>query len=348
MNMERGVASQKESEDDIALTERGERYLDHIIAHAREPRMTFEDAEVARKRYAESDKRIRKLSQYEQTFNTILRRYGVRVNVQKIAPDIFRVPVTGDTAFLLNSLPDGYVYIGGAARAVLERTLGTNPNVAPRDIDIAADTFISNGAMKDILEQRYMPEDSSHGYGISPVGDHYFENRDFTRNELIFDGKDIYCTKACLLDTVRSITRLSDSERSKWKEHTPQWDSRLLAKALRFVAIDWQQEFKDADMLEYENIAPFYMALHLDRAYEEGESAAERYLKLLREYRQVPMEVDTLSALQAYLNERLQHPFVFRSIPCDRLKEEDMLDEISKELENLPTHGSTHRYGNAL
>lgn len=347
--MERASSTHRHREDpNTKLTEIGERYLEHIIECAREPHIAFEDAEAARARYMRSDERVRELSQYEQTLNRLLRRYGATVNVQKIAPNIFRVPVIGDAAMMLDALPQGYVYIGGAARAVLERSLGRNPDATPRDIDIAADTVTTDSIAKDMLEQEYMADDVSHGYGISPVGDRYFENRDFTRNELLFDGKDIYCTKACLLDTVRSITRLTEYQRKKREERAPQWDSKLLAKALRFVAIDWRQKFEDADILEYENIAPFYMALHLDRAHEEGEPAAQRYLTLLHEYQQVPMEVDTVPALQEYLNERLQRPFVFRGVPTGKLKEGDMLDEISAEFEHLPTHGSPHRYGNTL
>jgi hypothetical protein len=298
---------------------------------------THSNIEDARVKSQRSERRIRELTQYEQTLNSFLRRYGVEVNVMKVGENIFRVP-TAHVNTTLDSLPEGLVYIGGAARSVLERSLSVNMSATPRDIDIAHDAIEIDDELKHRLSKQYMTEDYSHGHGISPLGVDYFETRDFTRNEVLFDGQDIFCTKECLLDTVRKIIRFSQREKKQ-----RYFETKLLAKAVRFLAQDSDMKFVEKEILLTNNIAPFYIALHLDRAIETGNGVAEEYIRELRNHNQIPVDIHSVRALQQWIDEHLSDPFVYRN---DYVVESfDDGDQSFDEYDWLPLQESPKKYG---
>jgi hypothetical protein len=183
------------------------------------------------------------------------------------------------------------------------------------------------------LSELYMPEDYSHGHGIKREDGHYFETRDFTINELIAGADGIYCTKQCLLDTVRGIVRISDYEIEDSEDEDGEEgyyiNPKLLAKALRFAAARYMQIGNPEDY-EYFQIDAFHMALHLDRALEDGHEVAQRYVDNLQEHQQLPPDVVTPKDLHEYLEPRIYN-FVFRF--ADRLSLEEEEELVAQDLD---------------
>lgn len=333
-------SSKEKESSEVKDIIKGERYLDSIISRANSTRWKTAEIEDARLLYSQTDQKARELTEYEKTLARFLDRYGVKVRVEKVGANLFRVPVEQKHRFL-DELPDGYVYIGGAARAVLERTLNITVDSTPRDIDIAHDVIEVDEEERDQISREYMPEDHAYGHGVSPLGESYFEDRDFTRNEVMFDGEYLWCTKDCLIDSVRRIIRLSEHEKNRSDGYI---NDKLLAKAVRFMSIEEAHTSADEILFKYQNIEPFHMALHLERTLQQGgKDAAQRYLEILRQHGQVPDNINNPEALKAYIDEHLSSPFLYREGPVDVTAEEEFLESIREEYEHLPVFESMGR-----
>lgn len=95
----------------------------------------------------------------------ILKEYGVNPDlVEDIGEGLFRVGVKNH--FSERRLPQGYGYKGGAARALLLRSLEIDSTHQPRDIDVVrlSPKEPYEGADYEVARE-FMPEDFAHGDG---------------------------------------------------------------------------------------------------------------------------------------------------------------------------------------
>lgn len=278
----------------------------------------------------------------------ILPHYGIS---KEIVDKITEVEGEGAQAWELPSpqnfdvpeLPLDYAYSGGVARSGLLRALGIDNNAGYRDMDIVRFGGSEEKTKQDLeLERKYMPEDSSHGYGIQNYRkvDQYLVSRDLTISELFMDRDGIVFTPKCLLDTVRGIVRLSDYERKILSSDKPK--TKILAKAVRIYAqgiSEHKQIHLDAEVVRKLNekfILTFYQALHFVRALEHSENAGMEYIRLLKENNALPSQVDTIEKCVAYYSARLRDKTTFfRKAPhLQRIFEKNLLAETSVELES--------------
>ncbi len=252
-------------------------------------------------------------------------------------------------------LAEGYAYKGGAARSLLLRSLGLELRSVPRDIDLIRIKGEKGVTQEDRrLAKIYMPDDAQDGYGVEFVGDidAYFASRDYTINEVYATDSAIYCTEACVRDTIRRIIRVTQFERDRFEG---QIGSKMLAKAMRFYA-EGIERYQLVELAEKENmtiestfVSPFWLAVQLDRAVERGDKAVKIFIAVLKDRKQIPEKIQTDLDLASYLQSIMSGGyFHFRNIEL-RQAELEMAylenheDEEFDDYELLPKHGSHRR-----
>lgn len=305
-----------------------------------------------REAFVEKDTLITERTKDVEVLYRYARRFaGQELTISEKEPNVYVIESPSLPEFL-PKMPEEYGYKGGAARVVLESTLGF-PSYQPRDIDIIFLGQSEDSKVSDDLAKRYMPDDFANGYGVEGLEEDYFETRDFTLNEVYFDGKNIVASKQCLLDTMRRVVRITNFEKVErdYDEGDYFVNPKLLAKALRFLSQEKDKgntmSFANDEAISWIGIDAFHMALHLDRAAEQGELIAQRYVDELVERDQLPREIQTLAEVKMYLKEEL-YDFVFKAPSLQRLNNDewedsdDFWDVEFKEYEELPLRQS-HR-----
>lgn len=308
--------------------------LDEIISDAR--RLDSTSQEVLHNR----EGKIETLSLYEQTLKRFIERYGCDIEVKKIGKNLFSFQTKSDSP--LEDLPDGFAYKGGSARSLMRYALSVDREFEqPRDIDLAnIDSNIPQEIIDEISE-KYSPDDYTNGYGVERLSDNYFGTRDFTMNEVLAYKDNIYCTKECLLDTVRNIIRFSKYEVVFDEENSRSIvNDKLMAKAVRFVAEaiarNKKMEIQSGEFFMYQNISAFHIALHLDRALASDYDVAKEYILELSKLNQLPEEVSTVEQAVEFLRNSLSGSFVFRSDTQRTIEsEEDIVESVYDEYDKL-------------
>lgn len=316
--------------------------LDKIIAKRNQSPLRFESLEKEHDQAMMIERGVGELSKYENILKLYLQKFGVDTEIRKIGDKLFQIELSEDD-YKLDDLPDGYVYHGSAARAVLERKLKINDYAFPRDVDLAYGGESANLDLHNDLATKYSPDDNEQGHGVTTIADDYFNTRDFTINEVIVEGEKITLTKDCLLDTVRGIVRFTDYEKKvSYNDERPYFiNPKILAKALRFIS-EKEAKLLDEEVYQFQQIDSFHMALHLDRAWSYSEQAASEYVKNLQLFKQIPDYVDSPRALVDYLSENTD--YIFRCAKLvDIAKEEYVLtNDCGIDLDELE-----RRYGNS-
>ena len=285
----------------------------------------------------------------EQDVFTILEKYGIDSKlVQQRDKNSFKIDVLVN--YEGKKLPDGYAYKGGAARSLLLRSLGINKNSQPRDFDLLR--YTKKEAYKgadDKLAAEFMPLDFSYGDGVEIISsiNNYFSNRDFTINELLATNTTIIASKACLLDTVRHIIRLSDFEKQKEIKYD-KLAEKLFVKALRLYSLeilDYEASIHGIEnyRIDSRSVGPFFIALNLDRAMGMGETVAARYVQELVNKKLVPGDITTIKKMIKYLDERL-YDFYFRFLDKDSDEIESQLLEDDLKYLNKAKYQSTKKF----
>lgn len=284
---------------------------------------------------------VEDLTKYEQVIQKWLARYNVEVDVRKNESGHFEIPVT-EVPASIPTLPNGYGYKGGAARTILEHSLGL-PYSEPRDLDIVFFGTNEDESVSKQLAEQYMPEDFQNGYGVEPLEEDYFFTRDFTCNEVLYDGTRIVCTRQCLTDILRNIVRFTDYEKNE-SYHGDEFfiKPKLLAKAVRMVAHARSTGKERAsitgeiDQLRELYIDDFHLALHLDRAMEQGTGVADEYVRIMNEKGFISDHIQTVPDCFEYLVGRTE--FIFRYAPQAKLAEEpSFISELVEEfLDDTP------------
>lgn len=255
----------------------------------------------------------------------ILEEYGIDPHMVEIRSD-GRVRIEVRNHFSAKRLPEGYAYKGGAARALLLRSLGSVLQVEPRDIDIVRLTSDEpyEGA-DEAVAREFLPEDLAFGDGVEPLGseDTYFATRDITLNEVLATDQEIIASEQCVIDVVRHIIRLTEYERTLDGEVSAP-SQKMLAKVLRLYAesIHYYGEAEIANIpgWEFEQafISPFWLALQLDRAFERSREVATLYVDELKKRRQIPQEIDSPEEAAGYLLHLIRGEFYYRHAPTEQ------------------------------
>ncbi|MFH2063089.1 MAG: hypothetical protein ABIJ46_02945 [bacterium] len=232
-------------------------------------------------------------------------------------------------------LPEGYAYKGGAARALLERTLELDSKSEPRDLDVVRLTWMLPDGDDDVeVAKDFMPEDFAGGAGVEPVNDlnTYFDTRDLTMNQALATDDAIFMTKGCLLDTVRRIIRPTEYELDFGESRDGRFTlgSKMMAKVIRLYA-DAISRFGFGEVaglgdwyLEPSFISPFWLANNLDRAVQNGEDEALSLVNQLVELKYLPSGVSTVEEAAGYILKIMRgRSFHFRYAPVGQYKLED-------------------------
>ena len=317
--------------------------IERILKKIDRPLAKFEDLEKEHRQVVQSEEKINKISRYEETLRNYLKLYDIEAPIKKVADGFFQLDLT-ESDYQLDKLPAGYVYHGGAARAILERKLGINQEAKPRDIDLVFAGDDEDSELSQKLAQKYSPDDYDNGHGVQKIADDYFLTRDFTINEvLVLDGKILF-TKQCLLDTIRGIIRFTDSQlQASYDEDRPYYiKPKLLAKALRFAA-EKDYILDNDEPYYFQEIGAFDIALHLDRALDTGYNVALRYLESLKQKQQIPERIEDIDDLLKYLSENTD--FVFRCTKLEDYQAEERFlnDDSFDDYDALPLRQSMKR-----
>lgn len=243
-----------------------------------------------------------------------------------------------------NRIPEGYAYKGGAARALLLRTLGKNRKYIPRDIDlIRLSSEPYSGADRD-LSERFMKDDYEFGDGVEPVGstEDYLTTRDFTINELYATDSEIIATPQCIKDTIRGIVRITDYERNLFYGHGDKMLSKMLRLYSEGIVEDIPFMLMDIKVGELGEsfITPFWLAVQLDRAFQKGRTHAEEFVRTLILHNQIPDSITKASQARDYLLNLLQsNDFYFRYAPTSQFfLEEQFIDDSYTSLPKFRGH----------
>ena len=113
------------------------------------------------------------------------------------------------------------------------------------------------------------------------------QTRDFVMNEILVHGEYIYATPDALSDLYNKIIRPTEYVKESWynyeldTRHTP---PKLIMKALRmeleFAHYYGEAEIQDIAEWEFSTdaVPAFYIALQLERAFENGDKIANDFL----------------------------------------------------------------------
>lgn len=230
-------------------------------------------------------------------------------------------------------LPDGYCFIGGVARNIVLAELG-NQTLPPRDIDIVAiEDFDPDMSLVDQLSREHMPDDYAHGHGINTetLGE-YFDRRDFTINEVLVRGQEVYVTEQGLRDLKSKVIRPTQYEAGSWYDYDKEQEGispKLAMKALR-LQVEFEELYgEEAGKLEgieqwqweIDAVPMFYLALALDKAYQQGDALATKfYIALLKQGTIAPSSKDGFGGsstrelamnIRYHMHDEGRDPFMF-------------------------------------
>jgi hypothetical protein len=179
--------------------------------------------------------------------------------------------------------PPPYGLKGGVARELLVDALSVRNIRQPRDIDI-----IRKGCFAipsdDTMAKRYMPQDYQHGARVELVSDmqRYLSTRDITLNEVASFGENGSATLLAALDTIGATIRPS-RYRGGSIHRKPTLDGRVLLKMVRlFAEAETHNESSTlVGIPDQISFSEFDLAIHLNKAFQRGESVAEHFIETL-------------------------------------------------------------------
>lgn len=210
-------------------------------------------------------------------------------------PRIIRYDLHEDMS-QLDELPQGYFYMGGTARNVVLDSYGEEVD-APRDYDLVGILELgANYKLRKELTAKYMADDAkvSEHYGVKVelMGD-YFATRDFTVNEVITDGKQVWATPEALKDLMTKTVRISAEEKDYLDKH-PKWGGKIIMKALRlFLQMKdvygsaHLESLADWHFADEQRVSPFHILLQLDKAVTNGDLVAEEFARVILDLSQI-------------------------------------------------------------
>ena len=191
-------------------------------------------------------------------------------------------------------LPRGYGFSGGVARVIALTELGEKVE-PPRDLDVVGiEEFKPDHSLANILSQEYMEEDFAHKHGVKveTIAD-YFSTRDFVINEVLVVGNKLLATPEALEDLMDKVIRPTVYEQNGWYSDEFEEEGlhpKLVLKALR-IQVEFAQLYGCGKLVGIEDwqfdtdaVPAFYIALHLNKAFERGDAMAFKFFNSLIEH----------------------------------------------------------------
>lgn len=224
-------------------------------------------------------------------------------------------------------LPEGYAFSGGAARSLLLHNLGYD-YLKPRDLDIVRIGNIKTAEEDTVVAKDFMPDDFRHGHGVKTYESpqEYLNTRDLTLNEIYATNTDVFFTQDCLRDTLNHIIRPTQFEGENGVR------SKMALKIIRFYASrlrDFPQTKIDAyteNRITNLSLNMFWIALNLDKAYQEGKVMGDLFLEHLKDRNILPEDVVSPQDAVLYLSQELYEGVSFfrhTPIPIEEEKKEE-------------------------
>lgn len=214
-----------------------------------------------------------------------------RVELVDIGENSIELKLADD--FAIPSLPNGYYFKGGVAREILRRNLyPATSQLKFRDYDIVRFEHTTD-EFDHSLSLRFMEDDYEFGRGVEVVENKttYFVTRDLGVNEVLLRNNWAECSLQSLRDNFSKSLRPAPYV----KNAEGKVQSRIIAKAVRIYAecLVKNIQFKLSGIPKDAKIAPFDVALHLDRALAFNDVVAKEYLSALWELDLLPDKLET-------------------------------------------------------
>jgi len=229
-----------------------------------------------------------------------------------------------------NSLPPGYFFTGSVARHILQKELGGENILPPRDIDICGITDLGcDSSLMDEVVKHASDEGRIQAYSL----EEYFNSRDFTLNEILADSSFLYCSESALYDLSNHVIRPTEYEYQRFGDYgeSKSVRPRIVLKAIRLQSeLEYMYGNSEIEGIKdwqfyYENLSLFELALNLEKAYERGDALATRFYVALLKNGTVETGLDEghiggknfreLFISVYFRLEDVGNPFVFRKIP---------------------------------
>ena len=204
-------------------------------------------------------------------------------SVLNYSDGVITLPFPSDRLPAEHLPPAPYGLKGGAARELLLEALAVRPMRRPRDIDlIRKGSFVIPS--DDAAAKRYMPQDYLHGARVELISDlsRYLSSRDITLNEVASFADQGSTTLLAALDTAGATIRPSHY-RGGSIHRKPTLDGRVLLKMVRIFA---EAEAHNESCIlvgipDQISFSEFDLAIHLNKAFQRGESVAEHFIDAL-------------------------------------------------------------------
>lgn len=188
---------------------------------------------------------------------------------------------------------------GGAAREHLISGLNLRQARAPRDIDL-----IRKGthaiAEDDKMAREFMTRDYRHGARVELVRDisRHLATRDLTINEVASFQSLLFASPLAILDSLGYVARPS-SYRAGTLHRAPSLDGRVLLKMLRLYAEGTKasEAWRVVGVPEEVLFSETDLALHLNKAFQRGESVARAFLEACQTVSLLPASPDPLRSI---------------------------------------------------
>ncbi|MGI6103615.1 MAG: hypothetical protein ACOYBJ_03270 [Patescibacteria group bacterium] len=258
-------------------------------------------------------------------------------------------------------LPPGYAFIGGAARNVLLAELGQAVE-PPRDLDLVAITDWSpEKSQANRLAAQYMPGDYAHGHGVKFESlMQYFTLRDFTINEVLVTKDAVYATPQALRDLAEKVIQPTATTARSWESYAMrEWgvEPKLAMKALR-LHLQFEELYGHGRIegieewqWRFEAVPLFYIALELNKAFEQGDAMAERFYQRLLTLGLVDLDHEDIASgmsarelavdLRWKMHEDGRDPFTFTR---EELNGRVLPKELLAQIEDDPELAKYYRY----
>ena len=256
----------------------------------------------------------------QELANQLIQTYGSRRSVQdalsfieELAPqgcavdgDILSVPTTSDIASL--GIPGGFGVKGGAAREALIASLSLRAPHQPRDIDLVRRGSYRQ-AKDDEVAKALMGRDFEHGARVELIKDlgDYLHSRDVSINEVTAIDCTVYTSVLCALDTIGHVLRPS-RYRSGTLHKRPSLYGTSLLKMVRLYAEGsvLGENWSITGIPEQVAFSEFDLAVHLNKAFQRGESVADTFLHTLEILELIPAHENRVAHALGEL-EHLRH-----------------------------------------
>jgi hypothetical protein len=221
--------------------------------------------------------------------------------------DVLSFPLSPSTLSSLG-VPAGFGVKGGAAREALISIFSLRPTHQPRDTDL-----VRRGSHRipgdDVVAKEVMGRDFEHGGQVELIRsfDGYLRSRDLTINEVTAIDDLVHTSLLCVLDTFGYMLRPS-KYRSGTLHKRPSLLGTSLLKMVRLYAegTGLGENWSITGIPEETSFSEFDLAIHLNKAFQRGESVADAFLYTLEVLSLIPATDNRLEYVLGEL-EHLRH-----------------------------------------